>query len=521
MSFAQTVFYYFFRCGMMTLFEAESGRMAIHTVNAKHLWYKESMKKEKDITRRIKMARHYKIVLLSLICFIFLSACSANPDTGTEVAPVPMENTGSDSKPSEDTATEEIPESGSRSETVQALENYEGEYTGNTISDPAYDGLEIQKNADDTYAIQVEIPFLTKLYECTGFQTENIILFSTSEWGEDKKVEGRISFDEDSATVTFTSGWYRTATAENSYQYHKTSDNPHLESSPDERPDYCSFPGEYCDDNGDTGLEIHLNGDGTYLIQISLFREIGYDACIGSLSEEKMSFTSDERGGVSGSITLDNDLAVVRFDPVGYFENAKVKTYLFRKISDDLNIDYETLGIQKQEYPSEFSMGENLKTAITQLALSYDNFGKAVVNSESWKEIFIARFIQNSRASFDYLDRISDENGGKISVDQLNYIQYSLTDTEVDFSSEAGDPVNRYDAASSFNYGWISGYSYEETKDGVIVTADFEVGYDGTDSTQKRKIIVELVKNPYSCFDGYSVIAISSDTGNSDLEHQN
>lgn len=185
------------------------------------------------------------------------------------------------------------------------------------------------------------------------------------------------------------------------------------------------------------------------------------------------------------------------------------------------NIDYETLGIQKQEYPSEFSMGENLKTAITQLALSYDNFGKAVVNSESWKEIFIARFIQNSRASFDYLDRISDENGGKISVDQLNYIQYSLTDTEVDFSSEAGDPVNRYDAASSFNYGWISGYSYEETKDGVIVTADFEVGYDGTDSTQKRKIIVELVKNPYSCFDGYSVIAISSDTGNSDLEHQN
>ena len=189
--------------------------------------------------------------------------------------------------------------------------------------------------------------------------------------------------------------------------------------------------------------------------------------------------------------------------------------------NEEGNINYQELGIQKQEYPAEFSMGENLKTAITQLALSYDHFDQTVVHSESWKEIFIARFIQNSRASFDYLDRISDENDGKISVDQLNYIQYSLTNTEVDFSSEAGDSVNRYDAASSLNYGWISRYSYEETKDGVIVTADFEVGYDGTDSTQKRQIKVELIKNPYSCFDGYSVMTISSETGNSDPEQQN
>ena len=70
-----------------------------------------------------------------------------------------------------------------------------------------------------------------------------------------------------------------------------------------------------------------------------LFREMGYDACIGSLSEEKMSFASDQRGGVSGSITLDNDLAVVRFEQIGYFENAKVTTYLFHKTSDDPNIN--------------------------------------------------------------------------------------------------------------------------------------------------------------------------------------
>ena len=432
-----------------------------------------------------------RIILLGLIGLVLLSACSANKDTGyTDTAPDQLETIGSNidqpeesasdipqispsemHEPEQSTEAKEIVETESQKETTQALEIYEGEYTGDTINDPDYDGLEIQKNEGGTYAIQVKIPFLTKLYDCTGYQSENAILFSTSEWGADKKLEGSISLDGDSATVTFTSGWYQTATAESSYQYHKTSDTPHLENGPGVHPDYGSFTGKYCDTNNEPSLEIQLNEDGSYLIQISLFRE--------------------------------------------------VTTYLFHKTSDNLNIDYETLGIQKQEYPSKFSMGDNLKTAITQLALSYDDFGKDSVSSESWKEIFIARFIQNSRASFDYLDRVSDENNGEISVDQLDYIQFSLTNTEVDFSSEPGDSVNRYDAASSLNYGWISGYSYEETKDGVIVTADLETGYDGTDSTQKRKITVELIKNPYSCFDGYSVITISSETENSDPEQQN
>jgi len=173
-------------------------------------------------------------------------------------------------------------------------------------------------------------------------------------------------------------------------------------------------------------------------------------------------------------------------------------------------IDYELLGIEEYIYPSEFSMGENLKTAITQLALCYENFDKNAVKSENWKESFIARFIQNSRLSFDYLDMISEKNNGQISVNELNYIQYSLTNTELDFSSYVDGFINRNDSASSLNYGWISEYDYEYTDSGVIITADLETGYDGTDSMQEREITVELIKNPYSCFDGYSVVAVSS-----------
>lgn len=172
--------------------------------------------------------------------------------------------------------------------------------------------------------------------------------------------------------------------------------------------------------------------------------------------------------------------------------------------------DKEVPGMQEYEYPSEFSMGDNLKTAVTQLALCYDNFDKDFVCREEWKEIFVSRFIQNTRSSFDYLDMVSDKNNGKISADELNYIQYSLTGVELDFSPFAGDGLDRYDAASPLNYGSITGYDYEYTNQGVIVTADFEVGYDGTASAQEREITVELVKNPYSCFDGYSVASISS-----------
>ena len=185
-------------------------------------------------------------------------------------------------------------------------------------------------------------------------------------------------------------------------------------------------------------------------------------------------------------------------------------------VTDESSTEQEET--ESVEIQSEFSMGDDLKTAITQLALSYESFDKNVVSSENWKEIFVARFIQNSRLSFDYLDMISDKNNGQISMEELNYMQYSLTNTEVDFSSYADGSINRYDSASSLSYGWISGYDYEYTDSGVIITADLEVGYDGTASMQEREITVELVKNPYSCFDGYSVVTISSRAVTSSLE---
>jgi|GEM_PF-5700295 len=170
----------------------------------------------------------------------------------------------------------------------------------------------------------------------------------------------------------------------------------------------------------------------------------------------------------------------------------------------------EKPGIKQYEYPAEFSMGDNLKTAIIQLALSYDNFDRNCVDDENWKEIFVSKFIQNTRASFDYLDLLSEKTGGQIDMEELYYIHYSLTGMELDFSSYADSSLDRYDAASSFKYGSISGYDYKDTGNGGIVTVNFESGFDWSDSVQKRELTVILTKNPYSCFDGYSIISIVS-----------
>ena len=55
----------------------------------------------------------------------------------------------------------------------------------------------------------------------------------------------------------------------------------------------------------------------------------------------------------------------------------------------------------------------------------------------------------------------------------------------------------------------------------MIVTAAFEVGYDGTESVHEYEITAELIPNPYSCFDGYSVVSVSSKSVVSDSEPDN
>lgn len=93
---------------------------------------------------------------------------------------------------------------------------YEGEYNSFDTDEP---NLQIQKNEDGTYNIEIGIYRITTL-DCTGKLTESGIEFKDEGWG----AYGKITFNEDIATVTITSPDWIDGITE--YKYRKVSDVP-------------------------------------------------------------------------------------------------------------------------------------------------------------------------------------------------------------------------------------------------------------------------------------------------------
>ena len=178
---------------------------------------------------------------------------------------------------------------------------------------------------------------------------------------------------------------------------------------------------------------------------------------------------------------------------------------------NDTMFDYESLGVNQYVYNSEFELGEDLKNAIAELACCYDEFDENVVNDETWKNIFLTRFIQNSRYSFDYLDKQAEKGKGFITREQVEYIQYSLTNEKIDFLDCVEKEVDTQDATSGMNFGNIINYEYESHDEEIVLSADMQLQSDGTNNVKEKKVTVYLIKNPYSCFDGYSIKQLVSE----------
>ena len=145
------------------------------------------------------------------------------PDTKTNVEDVPKE-------PDSRVNTEENTESNTTENTESdASENidedsYVGEYNSYDTDEP---NLEIQKNWDGSYLVQIGMFRLAQLDDCEGKWTEQGLEFSTDEYGKD--FSGIITLEDDIANVTFTSeGWKEFADDLNVFKYYKTADEPNI-----------------------------------------------------------------------------------------------------------------------------------------------------------------------------------------------------------------------------------------------------------------------------------------------------
>lgn len=106
--------------------------------------------------------------------------------------------------------------------------------------------------------------------------------------------------------------------------------------------DAYEYEGEYNSyDVNEPALEIKKNNDGTYQIQLDLFRLWSFYDGAGKITEEGLEFSAPGPGGneVNGVIKLEEDIAAVTFFGQEWLDFAGLSEYKFYKTSDVPDID--------------------------------------------------------------------------------------------------------------------------------------------------------------------------------------
>lgn len=101
------------------------------------------------------------------------------------------------------------------------------------------------------------------------------------------------------------------------------------------------YVGEYNDyDVDEPNLQIQKNENGTYTIQIGIFRLVSLDDGIGTLTEKGIEFTATAPNGeeLTGTIVVEGDIAVVTFTNEVWATYSPVKEYRYHKTSEIPNI---------------------------------------------------------------------------------------------------------------------------------------------------------------------------------------
>ena len=122
---------------------------------------------------------------------------------------------------------------------------YEGEYNSYDVNEPA---LEIKKNDDETYQVQIDLFRLWSFYDGAGKITEEGLAF-TATGPRGNEMNGVIKLEDDIAVVTIFGQEWLDFAGLSEYKFYKTSDVPNIDDSPANQQE------SNMQDAADTGLE--------------------------------------------------------------------------------------------------------------------------------------------------------------------------------------------------------------------------------------------------------------------------
>ena len=216
------------------------------------------------------------------------------------------------------------------------LENLTGEYE--YLSDYGTGKLMIQKSSNgydiSDYESESSCRFLADLSNIETIENNRIYVKYPEQVFSDDTVNFSyyvLEYSTDEINVYYGEAGFEEA----QFLYHATKKT-------EVRTDVYEYEGEYNSyDIDEPALEIKKNDDGTYQIQIDLFRLWGFYDDAGKITEEGLEFAATGPGGneVNGVIKLEEDIAVVTIFGQEWLDFAGLSEYRFYKTSDVPNID--------------------------------------------------------------------------------------------------------------------------------------------------------------------------------------
>lgn len=219
-------------------------------------------------------------------------------------------------------------------------------------------------------------------------------------------------------------------------------------------------------------------------------------------------------------------LAFVFVLGVYFLKNADHRDFIFdeentrEELPSEINFDYEKLGVEPHTYVSslnDFKLSDAQKGAILLLVDSYYNWTSEDAYDDEWWNIFQKYFLQNYYDyGCKYFNGIS-EIRNQVTKEEAEYLQYSLTGEKILCPEENGEviTISDYVDAPFIKETTIEEYTVEGNSETVLVHAtlhnqhvsyDKELGEVIADCSWKIDVV--LKRNPYSCFDGYSIMSI-------------
>lgn len=169
---------------------------------------------------------------------------------------------------------------------------------------------------------------------------------------------------------------------------------------------------------------------------------------------------------------------------------------------------FSDLKVEKKQFGNEFELNDNLRRLIENIVVCHDEFDEDTDIDTSFQEHFVNHYLKNTCFEFDYLLN-AYKSTGRLSRRQIEYIYWSMTAKYTVFDAITEGTVDITDTSSGYSLGELTDYDYTTSKNEIHLNGVVEITTAGYIGRRIYEFSATLSKNPYSCFDGYSITSIT------------